>query len=110
MTARANKTSEQDRSAAEKPAAYKRRYPRFVLDVRMQEKMFQGGEFQSCWGRSTELGQGGIGATLTGNLEVAETLTPEIPLPLSPFPLKDPPIPPTPHRPHHPFNFLPLPA
>jgi hypothetical protein len=65
-----------------------RRYPRYTLDVRMQVKMFQGGEFRNCWGRSTELGQDGIGATLTGDLEAGEIVTLEIPLPLSAYPLK----------------------
>jgi|SRR5215471_14510430 len=77
-----------------KPAAsgrtpgYTRRYARFSIDLRMQVKMFQGGEFRSCWGRSTELGQDGIGGTLTGDLEPGEIVTLEIPLPLSPYPLK----------------------
>ncbi len=65
-----------------------RRYPRFALDARMQVRMFQDGEFRSCWGRSTELGQDGIGATLTGELESGEIVSLEIPLPLSPYPLK----------------------
>lgn len=69
-------------------STYTRRYPRFAIDVRMQVKMFQAGEFRSCWGRSTELGQDGIGATLTGNLEIGEIVTLEIPLPLSPYPMK----------------------
>lgn len=50
--------------------------------------MFQAGEFRSCWGRSTELGKDGIGATLTGELETGEIVSLEIPLPLSPYPLK----------------------
>ena len=75
--------------ATTKPAsAYARRYPRFAVDVRMQVRMFQDGEFRSCWGRSTELGQDGIGATLTGDLERGEIVSLEIPLPLSSFPLK----------------------
>ena len=65
-----------------------RRFPRFVLDTRIQVRMFQAGEFRSCWGRSTELGQDGIGATLTGELESGEIVSLEIPLPLSPYPLK----------------------
>jgi hypothetical protein len=65
-----------------------RRYPRFALDARLQVKMFQNGEFRSCWGRSTELGQDGIGATLTGELESGEIVSLEIPLPLSTYPLK----------------------
>jgi hypothetical protein len=67
---------------------YTRRFPRFALDVRIQVKMFQAGEFHSCWGRSTELGQDGIGATLTGNLDPGEIVTLEVPLPLSPYPLR----------------------
>src|SRR5215469_5986374 len=67
---------------------YTRRFPRFTIDVRLQVKMFQSGEFRSCWGRSTEMGQDGIGATLTGSLEPGEIVTLEIPLPLTPYPIK----------------------
>ena len=67
---------------------YSRRFPRFAIDVRLQVKMFQGGEFRSCWGRSTEMGQDGIGATLTGSLEPGEIVTLDIPLPLTPYPIK----------------------
>ncbi len=70
------------------PGAHQRRYPRFAIDARMQVRMFQNGEFHTCWGRSTELGQDGIGATLTGSLETGEIVSLEIPLPLSPYPLK----------------------
>jgi hypothetical protein len=74
---------------ARKPdRAHLRRYPRFAIDTRMQVRMFQAGEFQSCWGRSTELGEDGIGATLTGELQAGEIVSLEIPLPLSPYPLK----------------------
>jgi hypothetical protein len=68
--------------------AVKRRFPRFTLDARLQVKMFQDGEFKSCWGRSTEIGQDGIGATLTGSLTTGEIVTLEIPLPLTPYPIK----------------------
>ena len=67
---------------------FARRYPRFAFDVRLQVKMFQKGEFCSCWGRSVEIGQDGIGATLTGSLETGEIVTLEIPLPLTPYPIK----------------------
>ena len=69
-------------------ATYTRRFPRFTIDVRLQVKMFQAGEFRTCWGRSTEMGQDGIGATLTGSLEPGEIVTLEIPLPLTPYPIK----------------------
>jgi hypothetical protein len=68
--------------------AYTRRFPRFAIDMRLQVKMFQAGEFRTCWGRSTEMGQDGIGATLTGSLEPGEIVTLDIPLPLSPYPIK----------------------
>jgi PilZ domain len=68
--------------------AVARRFPRFTLDVRLQVKMFQEGEFRTCWGRSVEIGQDGIGATLTGNLETGEIVTLDIPLPLTPYPIK----------------------
>jgi hypothetical protein len=68
--------------------AYARRFPRFAIDARMQVRMFQAGEFRNCWGRSTELGQDGIGATLTGELETGEIVSLDIPLPLGPYPLR----------------------
>jgi hypothetical protein len=67
---------------------FTRRFPRFVIDVRLQVRMFQAGEFRTCWGRSTEMGQDGIGATLTGSLEPGEIVTLEIPLPLAPYPIR----------------------
>ena len=67
---------------------FARRFPRYAFDVRLQVKMFQNGEFCSCWGRSVEMGQDGIGATLTGSLETGEIVTLEIPLPLTPYPIK----------------------
>ena len=79
------------RSPANAPAGkvnFTRRFPRFAIDVRLQVRMFQDGEFRNCWGRSTELGQDGIGATLTGSLESGEIVTLEIPLPLTPYPVK----------------------
>ena len=78
-------------TAAAAPAGkftFTRRFPRYAIDVRLQVKMFQDGEFRSCWGRSTEMGQDGIGATLTGTLENGEIVTLEIPLPLTPYPIK----------------------
>jgi len=79
------------RSSSSGPAGkvtFTRRFPRFAIDVRLQVKMFQAGEFRACWGRSTEMGQDGIGATLTGSLEPGEIVTLDIPLPLTPYPIK----------------------
>ena len=67
---------------------FTRRFPRFTIDVRLQVKMFQAGEFRTCWGRSTEMGQDDISTTLTDSLEPGEIVTLEIPLPLTPYPIK----------------------
>jgi hypothetical protein len=91
MTARAKTTkttAEPQKDWTPGHPGYTRRYPRYAIDVRIQVRMFQGGEFHNCWGRSTELGADGIGATLTGELEAGEIVTLDIPLPLSPYPLK----------------------
>ncbi len=87
MSAAAADTSSTGAAPAGK-FGFTRRFPRFIIDVRLQVKMFQDGEFRTCWGRSTEMGQDGIGATLTGSLENGEIVTLEIPLPLTPYPIK----------------------
>lgn len=58
------------------------------MDVRMDVQVFRAGSVKYLWGRSTELGLDGIGATLTGDLEPGEVVSMEFPLPLSPYPLK----------------------
>jgi hypothetical protein len=114
MTARAKTktktpptTGQRAESTPASPSS-KRRYPRFAIDVRIQVRMFQGGEFHNCWGRSTELGQDGIGATLTGELAAGEIVTLDIPLPLSPYPLKVRAIVRYRHGLHYGFEFLTL--
>jgi hypothetical protein len=84
--ASAGKKLASDRTGAARKST--RRFPRFALDSRIKVRMFQNGEFRDCWGHSTEIGQDGIGATLTGKLETGEIVSLEIPLPLSPYPLK----------------------
>jgi len=87
------------RESAPPAPAYVRRYPRFAVDVRLQVRMFQDGEFRTCLGTLDRIGQDGIGATLTGELEAGEIVSLDIPLPLSPFPLKSSrhrPLPPRP--------------
>ena len=88
-------SSSSDKAAAGKKAALEgkngpkaRRFPRFPMDVRIQLQVFREGTRSQCWGRTTELGQDGIGATVTGDLQVGETVSLEIPLPLSAYPLK----------------------
>jgi PilZ domain len=65
-----------------------RRFPRHALDVRVSVHAFRAGESISLWGRSSELGEDGIGATLTGELEPGEVVSMELLLPMAPFPIK----------------------
>lgn len=66
----------------------KRRYPRYPLDVRVSAKIFRADAPIELWGRSIEIGQDGIGITLTGQLEPGEVATLELTLPGSSTPLK----------------------
>ena len=65
-----------------------RRFPRHALDVRVSVHAFRSGESVSVWGRSSEIGEDGIGATLTGELEPGEVVSMELSLPMTPFPIK----------------------
>lgn len=65
-----------------------RRFPRYPLDVRVSVKVFRPEAPLELWGRSIELGQDGIGITLTGQLEPGEVATLELTLPASGIPLK----------------------
>jgi len=65
-----------------------RRYPRYSLDVRVSVKVFRPNAPVELWGRSIELGQDGIGITLTGQLEPGEVATLELTLPASSVPLR----------------------
>jgi hypothetical protein len=65
-----------------------RRFLRHALDVRVSVHAFRSGESVSFWGRSSELGEDGIGATLTGELEAGEVVSMELALPTAPFPIK----------------------
>lgn len=61
-----------------------RRYSRYRFDVRIQLSVFRNGETVTCWGRTNELGQDGIGATLSGELQAGEVVSLEFPIPLPP--------------------------
>jgi PilZ domain len=66
----------------------KRRYRRYVLDIRLSVSVFREAGLSQFWGRSTEFGEDGIGGTLTGDLEPGEVVSMEFQLPLSSYPLK----------------------
>jgi len=65
-----------------------RRFARYALDVRLAVHVFRAGAVSYFWGRSTEIGADGIGATLTGDLDPGEVVSMEFPLPLAAYPLK----------------------
>ena len=56
--------------------------------MRIAVQIFRLGETTSLWGRSNELGEDGVGGTLTGELEVGEVVSMELALPLAAYPLK----------------------
>ena len=73
---------------AKKSSRSMRQFPRFQLDVRMLVHLFRDGTTTTVWGRSTAVGQEGIGATLTGEMEIGEVVGLEFNVPLSPHPVK----------------------
>ncbi len=56
--------------------------------MRIAVEIFRSGETTSFWGRSNELGEDGVGGTLTGELEAGEVVSMELSLPLAAYPLK----------------------
>jgi hypothetical protein len=65
-----------------------RRFPRYQADMRISVQVHRMGEVTSLWGRSNELGEDGVGGTLTGELEPGEVVSLEVSLPLAAYPLK----------------------
>jgi hypothetical protein len=65
-----------------------RRFPRYHFDVRIEASVFREGSTTFCWGRTNELGQDGIGATLSGTLHAGEVVTLEFAIPLPPHSIK----------------------
>ena len=65
-----------------------RRFPRYRLDARIQLSVFRDGVTTSLWGRTSELGQDGVGATLSGELKVGEVVSLEFPIPVPPYFMK----------------------
>lgn len=65
-----------------------RRFPRYPVDIRLSVQVFRSGETTSLWGRSSELGEDGVGGTMTGELEPGEVVSMELSLPLAAYPIK----------------------
>ena len=70
------------------PQSARRRFIRHPLDVRLAVNVFRDGATVALWGRSHEIGEDGIGGTLTGELQPGEVVSMEFPLPLTTYPLK----------------------
>jgi len=50
--------------------------------------VFRDGATVALWGRTNEIGQDGVGATLSGELAVGEVVSMDFPIPVSPYHLK----------------------
>lgn len=61
-----------------------RRYSRYRFDARIQLSVFRDGATVTYWGRTNELAQDGVGATLSGELQAGEVVSLEFPIPLPP--------------------------
>ena len=58
-----------------------RRYPRYNMNMRVAVQVFREGVVESLWGRTNEVGQDGMSATLTGELQPGEVASLEFTLP-----------------------------
>jgi PilZ domain len=65
-----------------------RRFPRYPADMRISLQVFRPSGTVSLWGRSTELGEDGVGVTLTGEVDPGEVVSLELSLPAVSYPMK----------------------
>lgn len=65
-----------------------RRYPRYSVDTRLVAQVFNNGSATSAWGRIHEMGEDGLSATLTGELNAGDVTSLEFCLPLSTITIK----------------------
>jgi PilZ domain len=65
-----------------------RRFVRYPADIRISIQVFRRGGAISLWGRSNELGEDGMGATLTEEIEPGEVVSMEFSLPVTSYPMK----------------------
>jgi hypothetical protein len=74
--------------ATSKAQRRRRKFSRHRLDARVQLSVFREGLTTKLWGRTSEIGQDGVGATLSGELHVGEVVSLEFPIPLPPHIMK----------------------
>jgi PilZ domain len=65
-----------------------RRFSRYRFDARIEVSVFRDGLTTACWGRINELGQDGVGATLSAELQAGEVVSLEFPIPIAPHVVK----------------------
>src|SRR5262249_34213790 len=65
-----------------------RRYERFPADIRVSVEVFRPGGTASLWGRTSEIGEDGVGATLTGEVTPGEVVSMQLLLPGPAVPLR----------------------
>lgn len=66
-----------------RPNSVPRRYPRHTADLRITVQVFRPSGTLSLWGRSSELGEDGVGGTLTGEVEPGEVVSMELAIPMT---------------------------
>lgn len=74
--------------AAAKAQRQLRRFPRYRFDVRVSVSIFRDGLTTTLWGRTSEMGQDGVGATLSGQVQAGEVVSLEFPIPAAPGVMK----------------------
>ena len=74
--------------AAAKAQRRSRRFSRYRFDARIQASVFREGLTTTYWGRTSELGEDGLGATLNGELQAGEVVSLEFLIPLPPHAMK----------------------
>ena len=75
-------------SATAKAYERPRRFSRYHFDTRIHASVFREGQTLTYWGRTRELGQDGLGATLSGELQAGEVVSLEFSIPLPPHLVK----------------------
>lgn len=70
--------------ATERAKKRLRRFSRYRFDVRIQVSVFRDGLTSTYWGRTSELGLDGVGATLSGGMMPGEVVSLEFPVPVPP--------------------------
>jgi PilZ domain len=65
-----------------------RRFVRYPADIHLSIQVFRNAGSLSLWGRSSELGEDGMGATLTEEIEPGEVVSMEFSLPVTSYPMK----------------------